>query len=273
MNHVFKDDGFGGAPPPFKPAPDHLPPYASAHQSVAPRILLLAAGQRRDGEALADGLIGFGFDVSAPSAGASRERWQFHRRPHLVLHRQGRFVHEGGSGPRERAALGAPSAPALVYLVDEASEDERVAALEGGVDDIVVLPFSLRELAARLRAVIRRSHPAASRPVLTFEDLVLDPVAGKATRAGKPLRLARKELQLLQVFMEHPHRVLSRQQLIDEVWGPRRIVEPRTIDAHIRRLRVGLRDQRFELVRTIRHLGYRLGREHEEAAIPEPLQR
>jgi two-component system phosphate regulon response regulator PhoB len=270
VNHLSKDASAGGAAPLVTP-PVGLPQYANARQSVPPRILLVAAGQ--EGEALADDLAECGFDVSAASGVASRERCQFHRRPHLVLYRQGSFMRESGSGWRDCAAAGAPIAPGLVYLVDEASEEERIAALEGGVDDIVVLPFSLRELAARLRAVIRRSHPAACRSVLTFGDLVLDPAAGRATRAGEPLRLSRKELQFLQVFMEHPHQVLSRQQLIDAVWGPRRIVEARTIDVHIRRLRVGLRDQRFELLRTIRHIGYRLGQELEDAARLEPPQR
>jgi two-component system, OmpR family, phosphate regulon response regulator PhoB len=144
-------------------------------------------------------------------------------------------------------------------LTARGEEADRVRGLDGGVDDYVTKPFSPSELVARVRAVMRRARPATDAEHLTFADIVLDLTTYRVQRGGRSLHLGPTEFRLLRHFMEHPGRVYSREQLLDAVWGHNVYVESRTVDVHIRRLRLALNERDApDLIRTVRSAGYAL---------------
>ena len=147
----------------------------------------------------------------------------------------------------------------VVMLTARGEEGDRVRGLNSGADDYVEKPFSPTELIARLRAVMRRAQPATAEDVLRFSDVAMDLVAHRVTRAGRPIHLGPTEFRLLRFLMQHPGRVFSREQLLDQVWGHDVYVEPRTVDVHIRRLRKALNEHsQADIVRTVRSAGYSL---------------
>ena len=148
----------------------------------------------------------------------------------------------------------------IIMLSARGEESDRIRGLDAGADDYMVKPFSPSELIARIRAVLRRLRPALSEKTLSFGDLKMDMASHHITRAGKDVHLSPTEFGLLRYLMEHPHRVFSREQLLDAVWGHDIYVELRTVDVHIRRLRKGLDPEGNlpELVRTVRSAGYAL---------------
>ena len=149
----------------------------------------------------------------------------------------------------------------VIMLTARGEEGDRVRGLNSGADDYVVKPFSLGELVARLRAVIRRAQPNAGEDVLRYADVAMDLVAHRVSRAGEPVHLGPTEFRLLRHFLEHPARVFSREQLLDRIWGHYAEVELRTVDVHIRRLRKALNAVgEGDLVRTVRSVGYSLDR-------------
>jgi len=149
----------------------------------------------------------------------------------------------------------------VIMLTARGEEGDRVRGLNSGADDYVVKPFSLGELVARLRAVIRRAQPSAGEEALRYADVTMDLVAHRVSRAGEPVHLGPTEFRLLRHFLEHPARVFSREQLLDRIWGHYAEVELRTVDVHIRRLRKALNAVgEGDLVRTVRSVGYSLDR-------------
>lgn len=149
----------------------------------------------------------------------------------------------------------------IIMLTARGEEGDRVRGLDAGADDYIPKPFSPSELLARMRAVLRRIRPALAEEVLTCGDIVMDIAAHKVTRQGREIRLGPTEFRLLRYFMEHPGRVLSRDQLLDGVWGRDVYVEQRTVDVHIRRLRKALNEGGgADLIRTVRAAGYSLDR-------------
>jgi two-component system, OmpR family, phosphate regulon response regulator PhoB len=149
----------------------------------------------------------------------------------------------------------------VIMLTARGEEGDRVRGLNSGADDYVVKPFSLGELVARLRAVIRRAQPSAAEEVLRYADVTMDLVAHRVSRAGKPIHLGPTEFRLLRHFLQYPARVFSRGQLLDRVWGQDAEIELRTVDVHIRRLRKALNAiGEGDLVRTVRSVGYSLDR-------------
>jgi two-component system phosphate regulon response regulator PhoB len=147
----------------------------------------------------------------------------------------------------------------IVMLTARGEEGDRVRGLNSGADDYVVKPFSPAELIARLRAVMRRAQPISAEEVLRFADLAVDLVAHRVTRDGRPIHLGPTEFRLLRFLMQHPGRVFSREQLLDQVWGHDVYVEARTVDVHIRRLRKAINVGGVtDLVRTVRGAGYAL---------------
>jgi len=150
----------------------------------------------------------------------------------------------------------------VVMLTARGEEGDRVRGLDSGADDYVVKPFSLSELVARLRAVIRRAQPSSADEVLHFADVTMDLAAHRVLRAGKPIHLGPTEYRLLRHLLRYPGRVFSREQLLDAVWGHDVYVEARTVDVHIRRLRKALNmSGAADIVRTVRSAGYAIDRQ------------
>ncbi len=147
----------------------------------------------------------------------------------------------------------------IIMLTARGEETDRVRGLDAGADDYIAKPFSPSELMARMRAVLRRIRPALAEEVLTCGDLVMDVASHRVSRGGRDVRLGPTEFRLLRYFLEHPGRVLSRDQLLDAVWGRDVFVEQRTVDVHIRRLRKALNaPQDSDIIRTVRSAGYAL---------------
>lgn len=147
----------------------------------------------------------------------------------------------------------------IIMLTARSEEDDRILGLNSGADDYVVKPFSPKELVARVQATLRRSQPGFAEDKLVYADLTMDLDAHKVFRSEMPIHLGPTEYRLLQVFMQRPSRVFSREQLLDRVWGRDIYVEERTVDVHIRRLRKALNENdRPDIIRTIRGGGYSL---------------
>jgi two-component system, OmpR family, phosphate regulon response regulator PhoB len=150
----------------------------------------------------------------------------------------------------------------ILMLTARGEESDRIRGLSTGADDYVVKPFSLPELMARVRAILRRAVPDRIAEVLTMGDIVLDRTAHRVTRGPREVRLGPTEFRLLEFLMESPGRVLSRGQLLDGVWGRESYVDERTVDVHIGRLRKALiRGKERDPVRTVRGSGYMLDME------------
>ena len=145
----------------------------------------------------------------------------------------------------------------IIMLTARSEEDNKIQGLEAGADDYITKPFSPRELIARLKAVLRRSMTAGIDEPIEIEGLRLDPSSHRVSSGDTALEFGPTEFRLLQFFMTHPERAYSRSQLLDQVWGGNVYVEERTVDVHIRRLRLALGEKHEHLVQTVRGTGYR----------------
>jgi two-component system phosphate regulon response regulator PhoB len=149
----------------------------------------------------------------------------------------------------------------ILMLTARAMEQDKISGLEAGADDYLTKPFSPKELAARIKAVLRRRAPQLADDVVEIDGLRLDPAAKRVTAAGKAVELAPTEFRLLHFFMTHPDRIYSRAQVLDLVWGDHIFIEERTVDVHIRRLRKALEPSGHDrLIDTVRGSGYGLRR-------------
>ena len=147
----------------------------------------------------------------------------------------------------------------IIMLTARGEETDRIRGLDTGADDYVVKPFSMSELAARIRAVLRRIRPGLAEDTLHHGDIVVDRVAHRVRRADKEIHLGPTEFRLLDYLMQHPGRVFSREQLLNAVWGSDVYVEARTVDVHIGRLRKALSQTvEGDPIRTVRSAGYSL---------------
>jgi two-component system phosphate regulon response regulator PhoB len=147
----------------------------------------------------------------------------------------------------------------IIMLTARTEECDKISGLEVGADDYITKPFSPRELAARIKAVLRRRSPESADDVVEISELRLDPVTHRVTVNDHEVILGPTEFRLLYFLMTHTERVHSRSQLLDGVWGDHVFVEDRTVDVHIRRLRKILEPVGKDgLVQTVRGTGYRL---------------
>jgi len=147
----------------------------------------------------------------------------------------------------------------IIMLTARGEETDRVRGLDTGADDYVTKPFSMTELTARVRAVLRRIRPALAEDSVKRGDLVIDRVAHRVKRAGRDVHLGPTEFRLLDHLMQHPGRVFSREQLLDAVWGSDVYIEARTVDVHVGRLRKALNSgEETDPIRTVRSAGYSL---------------
>ncbi len=170
-----------------------------------------------------------------------------------------------GSGLEFLRSLRAQSDVPVIVLTSRDEETDRVVGLEMGADDYVLKPFSPREVAARVRAVLRRaatklSQPDEEKPLRGPAGLVVDPRTRKAAVGARDLALSRTEFNLLSVFLRSPGRVFERSQLLDAVWGSDVVVGDRTVDVHVKALRRKIEEAGGDpkLLETVRGVGYRL---------------
>ena len=147
----------------------------------------------------------------------------------------------------------------VIMLTARGEEADRIRGLETGADDYLTKPFSVPELIARVKALLRRARPEVASRVLSFADLEIDRETRRVRRAGREVRLGPTEYRLLECLLQRPGRVYSREQLLDQVWGRDVYVEIRTVDVHIGRLRKALnRRGDRDPIRTVRAAGYAL---------------
>jgi two-component system, OmpR family, phosphate regulon response regulator PhoB len=145
----------------------------------------------------------------------------------------------------------------ILMLTARAMEQDKISGLEAGADDYLTKPFSPKELAARIKAVLRRRAPQLSGDAVETEGLRLDPATRRISVQGKRVELSPSEFRLLHFLMTHPGRVYTRAQLLDHVWGDHVFIEERTVDVHIRRLRKALEPSGHDrLIDTVRGSGY-----------------
>jgi two-component system phosphate regulon response regulator PhoB len=169
---------------------------------------------------------------------------------------------------RRLRAQAATRAIPIIMLTARAEEVDRIVGLEVGADDYVPKPFSPRELVARVKAVLRRTAPPVgpSEAPVSVGGLRLDPGRHEVTKKDRSIELSAMEFRLLEFFLRHRGRVFTRTQLLDQVWGQDRFVEPRTVDVHIRRLREKVEDtpRQPTLILTVRGMGYKCRDENDQ---------
>lgn len=145
----------------------------------------------------------------------------------------------------------------ILMITAKNEERDKVAGLDSGVDDFITKPFSMQELMARIRAVLRRRAPEQSGERIQHGGLLIDAGAHVVSFNGEAIKLGPTEFKLLNFLMHHPDRVHSRSQLLDRIWGDHVFIEERTVDVHIKRLREQLGSSGAMIV-TVRGAGYKL---------------
>ncbi len=203
-------------------------------------------------------LRGAGFGVWVTGRGSEAVRLAVERQPDAVLLDVMLPDLQGTEVLRRLRADPATAGIPVIFLTARGEEVDRVVGFELGADDYVVKPFSPRELVLRVRALLRRSGSVDERParVLERDGIRLDPNRHLAEADGSVLDLTPTEFRLLAFLMERPGRVLSRAQLLDNVWGSDVYVTDRTVDTHVKRLRSKLGGT-ADRVETVRGVGYR----------------
>ncbi len=145
----------------------------------------------------------------------------------------------------------------IIMLTAKGMEEDKVTGLEQGADDYMTKPFSPRELNARIKALIRRKAPEHSELLMSAGPLTVDPVSCRVSVNEQPIEIGHAEFKLLRFLIAHPERVFTRGQLLDKVWGDHAVLEERTVDVHVLRLRKAL-GSADSLVQTVRGVGYML---------------
>jgi two-component system phosphate regulon response regulator PhoB len=198
-----------------------------------------------------------GYDVETVARGDEADTRLRERLPDLVVLD---WMLPGLSGielcRRLRARPETKSLP-IIMLTARGEESERVRGLATGADDYIVKPFSVPELLARVRALLRRAKPERMAETLTLGEIALDRVKKRVSRGGRDVELGPTEYRLLEYLMERPGRVFTREQLLDGVWGSDVYIDERTVDVHVGRLRKALnRGRDTDPIRTVRGSGY-----------------
>lgn len=205
------------------------------------------------------GLIYEGYSVTVARDGPAGLAAARDRPPDLVLLD---LMLPGMDGLTVCQRLRAASDVPILILTARDAVPDRVKGLDAGADDYVVKPFSFDELLARIRALLRRRQPAAEREVLRFADLMLNPNTHEVYRGNRRIELTAREFEILQLFMEHPRQVLTRDTLYDRIWSYDFGGESNIIEVYIRYLRTKLEEGGApRLIQTVRGVGYALREE------------
>lgn len=202
-------------------------------------------------------LKGAGWNVA--SAQNAAEAWEFlqQRLPQLILldwmlpDQSGLRLLSRIRGDRQFNEL------PIIMLTAKSMEEDKIAGLDNGADDYVTKPFSPRELTARINALLRRKTPEHSQTLMSAGAITLDPISCSVTLKGDKIDIGHAEFKLLKFLLAHPERVFSRNQLLDKVWGDHVVIEERTVDVHVLRLRKALKEAEH-LIKTVRSVGYML---------------
>jgi DNA-binding response OmpR family regulator len=175
-------------------------------------------------------------------------------RPHLVLLD---VMLPGMDGVTICKTLRARSEVPIIMLTARGEVEDRITGLDSGADDYIPKPFKFGELMARIRAVLRR-HQIVAGSVLAVGDLRLDRNTREVTADGRPIDLTPREYDLLECFMRHPRQVLTRDAILNRVWGYEQALDTNVVDVYVRYLRQKLGDERHERIQAVRGVGYTL---------------
>lgn len=145
----------------------------------------------------------------------------------------------------------------VMMLTAKSMEEDKVAGLDQGADDYLTKPFSPRELTSRVKAILRRKSPEHTQSSLEVANVYLDPVSCSVMVDQKKIEIGHAEYKLLKFLMANPEKVFTRSQLLDKVWGDHVVIEERTVDVHVLRLRKVLKNAEH-LIKTVRSMGYML---------------
>ena len=196
---------------------------------------------------------------NACAVGNTADAWESmqQRMPHLILLD---WMLPGQSGLRllsriraDRQFQGVP----VIMLTAKSMEEDKIVGLDNGADDYITKPFSPRELTSRIRALLRRKCPEHGESAMSAGGVTLDPIGFSVSIDDEKIDIGHAEFRLLKFFLAHPDRVFSRSQLLDKVWGDHVVIEERTVDVHVLRLRKALKDA-GHLIKTVRSVGYML---------------
>ena len=228
--------------------------------STSKPTILLVEDEPAQRAVLAYNLKSEGFDVIEAEDGEEALVMAQDSLPDLVL-LDWMLPHVSGLEVCRRLKSGKATRALPVIMLSARSEElDKVRGLETGADDYMVKPYSVAELMARVRKELRRTRPASVGEELVFDDIVLDAGSHRVSRAQNEIKLGPTEFRLLAAFLENQGRVLSREQLLDRVWGRDIYVDTRTVDVHIGRLRKALMQHGDDdPLRTVRGAGYALG--------------
>jgi two-component system response regulator RegX3 len=218
--------------------------------------ILVVEDEAAISEPLAESLEREGFDtVVAATLEAAREAYE-RQAPDLILLD---VMLPDGDGRDLAREIRRQSDVPIIMLTARGEEIDRVVGLELGADDYVVKPFSMRELTARIRAILRRGRGPERRGAIEVGDVRLDPASRTVTKGGEPIDLAAKEFDLLNILMSNAGQVLKREHIMDEVWDPHWFGPTKTLDVHISWLRKKIEDDpsKPRYITTIRGVGFR----------------
>jgi two-component system phosphate regulon response regulator PhoB len=198
-----------------------------------------------------------GWDVDSVQNTADAWNYLQHKRPQVILLD---WMLPDQSGLRLLSRIRADrnfSTLPVIMVTAKGMEEDKIAGLDQGADDYITKPFSPRELVARIKALIRRKAPEHAELEMSLGPLTVDPVSCRVSVDDAPIDIGHAEFKLLKFLIAHPERVFSRSQLLDKVWGDHAVLEERTVDVHVLRLRKALGKADF-LVKTVRSVGYML---------------